>query len=197
MIRASTHWPGGHPSGRHTQAGLGPVAAALALALAACATTAAPHAHDHGSAQMEIAVDGPVLTLQARLPMDGLVGFERAPRTDAERKAWADALARLRQVDALFKPDAAAQCGLEHSRAEDPTAAPAAGRANQSGQEAHLDVELEVRFRCAQPGQLRAVDVALLEAFPRIKRVEAVVATAQGQRKFTLRRPARSIRLQR
>jgi hypothetical protein len=183
--RSSQHaqWPG---PGRHV--------AALALALAAGAVGAAPHAHDHGTAQMQIALDGPVLTLSLRLPMDGLVGFERAPRTDAERKAWGEALGRLRQADGLFKPDAAAQCRLEQAQVDDPTAVAPAGR---GGSDKHADVDAEIRFRCAQPGQLRALDVGLLEAYPRIKRVEAVIVTAQGQRKLTLRRPARGIKLQR
>ena len=193
----SNRRPGRRLSRRNPLPWLGHLAARLALALAAGAAAAAPHAHDHGSAQMEIAVDGPTLVLQIRLPMDALVGFEHAPRTDAQRRALADALARLRQAEGLFKPDAAAQCALEQARADDPTAAAPATGAAKPGHEAHLDVGLAVRFRCAQPGQLRAVDVALLEAFPRLKRVTAVMATPQGQRKFTLRRPARSIRLPR
>ena len=38
------------------------------------------------------------------LPLDSLLGFERAPRTDAERKAAADVLARLRSGGTLYVP---------------------------------------------------------------------------------------------
>jgi hypothetical protein len=170
------------------------LAAAFALAaLSALAAEAAPHAHDHGAAQLQVALDGPLLTLTLRAPMDGVAGFERAPRNAAERQALADALARLRDAATLYQPDAAAQCQLERAQAPDPFAA---GRRAGAGAD-HADVEAEAVFRCAQPALLRALEVRLLESFPRFKRVEALVATPQGQRKFMLRRPARTLKLQR
>ena len=71
---------------------------------------AAPAAHEHGVARLSVAVDGRTLSVELDAPLDGLLGFERPPRTDAERKAAADLLQRLRDPAALFRPDAAAGC---------------------------------------------------------------------------------------
>ena len=170
---------------------------ALVLALAAILavpnlSTAAPH--DHGAAQLQLALEGDALTMRLQLPQDGLVGFEHAPRTPAQRQALADALARLRDVATVIEPDAAARCHLTVVDVKDPHAAPGASAA---GGDAHADIEVAFAFRCARPDQLGTVRIGLLEAFARLKRVQAVVAVPQGQRKLTLRRPARELKLPR
>ena len=85
--------------------------AALALVMAFGPGAAwAGKAHEHGALKLDIAVEGTTLSIGMEAPLDNLLGFERAPRTDAERKAAADVLTRLRSPDkapALFVPDAA------------------------------------------------------------------------------------------
>jgi hypothetical protein len=97
------------------RATLGGLTNSLAVAFAcACGTTwAAGKAHEHGALRLDVAIEGSKLTITMEAPLDNLLGFERAPRTDAERKAAADVLARLRSPDKgtpLFALDAAAQC---------------------------------------------------------------------------------------
>ena len=50
------------------------------------AAWAAP-AHVHGEAKLEIVVDGGEFAIRFESPLDGLLGFERAPRTAAEKQA--------------------------------------------------------------------------------------------------------------
>jgi len=57
------------------------------LMLLAAGAQAAPQAHEHGVARLSVAVDGKRRTIELDAPLDGWLGFERAPRTDAERKA--------------------------------------------------------------------------------------------------------------
>ena len=60
----------------------------LAAGLAATALPAwAAKAHQHGVARLDVAVEATRVTLYLDTPLDNLLGFERAPRTDAERKA--------------------------------------------------------------------------------------------------------------
>ena len=86
----------------------------LALPLAAAGALAGPHVH--GVAAIDIAVEGRALVVLLDMPLDSVVGFERAPRTAAERRAAADALARLRDAGAWLAPELAARkraaCGL-------------------------------------------------------------------------------------
>lgn len=170
---------------------------ALAGACAcACGTAgAAGKAHEHGALRLDVAVDGTTLTIAMEAPLDNLLGFERAPRTDAERKAAADLLARLRnpgQGRPLFAADAAAQCSL--SRAE-VTAAVLEPRAGPAARDDHADLEAGYEFSCARPGELRSLEIGLFEAYQRIQRIDVQVAGPQGQARLTLRRPARSVKL--
>ena len=192
--------------------------ATLALVMATLPVAHAGKAHEHGVAKLDVAIEGNKLTVAMESPLDNLLGFERAPRTDAERKAAADMLARLRIGGALFTADAAAQCTLSKAEitapvlepATKPAApvapskapvsgaaakAPASGAAAKASGGEHADLDASYEFTCAQPQQLRKLDVGLFDAFKRMKRIEVQVAGAQGQSKATLRRPARTVAL--
>jgi hypothetical protein len=169
--------------------------ACLSLVLAAlwlAPVQAAPHAHQHGVAKLAVAVDGNTLTIDLDAPLDGFLGFERAPRNDAERKAAADLLARLRDAAGLFKPDAAAGCKAAEVTIDAPVLEPGA-----QGKGEHADLEARFSFQCAQPQALRTLDVGLFDAFKRLQRIDVQVAGAKGQAKVTLRRPARAVPLAR
>lgn len=160
------------------------------LALAAASAAQAHKAHEHGVVRLDVAIEGGTLGIVAEVPLDNLLGFERAPRTDAERKAAADALARLRAPAGLFVVDAAAQCKLARAEVKAPVL-----EAGANPKDGHADLDAEYRFECAQPAQLRTLELGWFEAFPRVQRIEVQVAGPQGQGKTTLRRPARSVKL--
>ncbi len=165
---------------------------AASLALPGLSAWPAPHAHEHGVGKLAEAVDGSTLTIDLDAPLDGFLGFERAPRNDAERKAAAGLLARLRDAAGLFRPDAAAGCKAGEAKVDAPVLEPGA-----KGTGEHADLELQFSFQCAQPQALRTLDVALFDAFKRLQRIDVQVATAKGQSKLTLRRPARTVTLAR
>lgn len=169
-----------------------------ALLLASGGTAFAGKAHQHGVARLDLAVDGGKVAIAVEMPLDGLVGFERAPRTDAERQAAAAALARMRDGGALFRFDAAAQCELVEARVDAPVLEPPAGGA-PSGQarasDGHADMDARYTFACAQPARLATLEVMLFETFRRVARVEVQAALPQGQRKAVLRRSARVLKL--
>jgi len=90
----------------------------LTICLLAAPAAYAGKAHTHGVAQLKLSVEAAQLNLAFELPLDTLVGFERAPRTPAETEAARVALARLREATALVKPDAAAKCRLLGSQVQ-------------------------------------------------------------------------------
>ena len=170
-----------------------PLTTLITLAALAFAAPAVAHkAHEHGVAHLAVAVDGRTLSITLDAPLDGFVGFERPPRTDAERKTAADALARLKDGAALFRPDAAAGCTLADASVSAPVLEPGAQAAGE-----HADLEAAYTFTCSSPQALRTVDVALFDAFRRLSRIEVQVAGARAQAKATLRRPARTVTLTR
>lgn len=168
---------------------------ALITTLACAAGTGAALAHKahvHGLARLDVAVEAGNVTLSAEIPMDSLVGFERAPRTDAERKAATEALATLRDGARLFRFDAAAQCTLKSAEVDAPVIEQPAKAAPAGG---HADVDARYSYACAQPAQLAALEVLLFDAFKRIERIEVQAALAKGQTKSVLRRSARQVKL--
>jgi hypothetical protein len=155
---------------------------------------AAEHPHEHGVVRLDVAVEAHRITLQLESPLDNLVGFERAPRTDAERQRVQAALARLRAADRLFVPDAAAQCRLAKVELESPAlglgGAPAPADPN-----GHADLDTSIEFECTDATRAGALDVGLFEAFPRMQRIDVQAVTPTGQFKAVLKRPERRLPL--
>ncbi|MFO1271179.1 MAG: DUF2796 domain-containing protein [Rubrivivax sp.] len=163
----------------------------FALGLAPLLACAAGKAHVHGVARLDIAVEAKKITLQLESPLDNLLGYERAPRTDAERKQ-ADALvARLKAAGTMFRIDPAAQCTLAH--VELASSALKLGQPDPS-EEGHADIDGSFEFDCTDATRAAFVEVGLFE-FARLQRIEVQVAAPQGQFKRDLQRPAQRISL--
>jgi hypothetical protein len=153
-------------------------------------------ANQHGVLKLDIAVEARKLTLQMESPLNNLVGFERAPRNDAERKRVDAALARLRAAQALFAIDPAAQCRLANVVITSAvlklgTSQPA------SASDEHADIDASFEFDCLDAARAAFVDVGLFDAFGDMEQIEVQAATPKGQLKRTLKRPARRVALAR
>jgi hypothetical protein len=176
------------------------VRARVSIALCAALCGAPVHVlghgkpHEHGVLTVAIALEAQTLTIEVEMPLDTLVGFERRPRTDAERSAATAALARMRAGSDLFRPDAAAACRLTQARVDAP-ALESAGRVDDDG--GHADLDASYRFVCAEPGRLAGIDVSIFDAFRRARRIDVQFVTADGQGRAVLRPPARRITLAR
>ncbi|MDR0225417.1 MAG: DUF2796 domain-containing protein [Burkholderiaceae bacterium] len=171
------------------------IALALWLGAVAVPALAQPHAHTHGRMALDVAVDGQSVALRMEAPLEGLLGFERAPRTAAERQRVADMVARLKAADSLFQVDAAGACSLDRVALHSPVLGlGGAGRESAAGADAvdeaddgHADIDVDMVFRCAQPDRARFIDVRLFDSYPRVLRIDAQVATPRGQFKRSLR----------
>lgn len=140
----------------------------------------AHHAHLHGVAKLEVAVEGGSLSLHLESPLEGVLGFEHAPRNDKERAAVAEMRKKLADGGKLFAPTTAAQCTLKSVQVEAPTldAKPAAGQSTASE---HGDLDADFLFTCTQPAKLTGVEVRLSQAFPKLRRIDAQVVSGKGQ----------------
>lgn len=163
--------------------------ALFALCLTPLLAQAAGKAHVHGIAKLDVAVEATKITLQLESPLDNLLGFERAPRTDAERRQ-ADALvARLKAADAMFRIDPAAQCML--AKVDLASSALGLGQPDPS-EEGHADIDGTFEFDCVDAAKAAFIDVGLFE-FKRMQRLEVQVAGPKGQFKRDLKGPASRI----
>lgn len=195
-----------------------PLTVASLLAALLCpllATAAAGHddhdhgpagAHVHGAATLDFAAEGDSLSFHFTTPFDNLVGFERAPRTAAERTRLAEAVTRLRDTDRLFSFDPAAGCVAAPVTIDSPllaadgsVAGPASGgEANHAHPPAddHAELQASYRFRCADAARARHVDLGFF-VFSGLRAITVQGATPRGQFKRELKRTARRLRLDR
>lgn len=160
--------------------------------LASPAFAKGPGAHQHGVAKLAVAVDGPMLEISLESPLDNLLGFERAPRTDAERAAVRQMAQRFHTGSGLYTPTPAAQCTAEGAEltsdvletsllAAPGKAQPVAGAA-ESKTDGHADLDALLRFRCVNPAALNSVEVHLFKVFPKFRQIDAAIVTSRGQR---------------
>lgn len=173
--------------------------AAAVLGWSANGAALAQHkAHSHGTVSLSVAVDARAITVVLESPLDDLVGFERAPRTDAERQRVADMVARFNAADQLFRIDPTARCTLSvvglKSAVLGIGEAPAAGDSgtgaatkDSSGNQAHADLTGTFVFACEDGDKARFIDLGLFDAFKGIRIVNTQVASPQGQFKRALR----------
>jgi len=171
-------------------------AAASLLAALLPAPALAHKAHQHGVATLDLSVEPRRLSVWFTSPLDNLVGFEREPRTDAERQRVDAALAALRDAAALWRIDPAAGC----SPAEVVLTAPVLGlgaAAAPAGKDGHADLEARWDFSCRDGTRAGFVEHGLFAAFARLGRLEVQAVTPRGQMKVVLRKPAGRIALAR
>lgn len=164
------------------------------LAIAASSAWAGT-AHEHGVARLDVAVDGPRVSIAMTSPLENLLGFERAPRSDAEHKKVAALLAILRDGAKLFRVDAAAACVPGNVELESAVLKLGAAQVATAG--THHDLAAHWEFSCARAAQITALELGLFDALPRLQRIEVQAVAPQWQRKLTLKRPARRVPLNR
>ena len=144
------------------------------------ATAIAAPAHHHGSAKMDVSVEGNVLTIGLEIPMDSTVGFERPPRSDKEKAAYAAMTTKLKDAAALFSPTAAANCKPTGTEVRDPFPD---GKAKSDG---HADIDATYSFQCADPSALKGFETTLFKAFKRLHKIDVQRTTPSGQGKAKL-----------
>jgi hypothetical protein len=166
----------------------------LLLILSTMVPTAyAAGAHEHGVVKLDVAVEGSRVLIDLDSPLDNLLGFEHAPRSDAERAKADAAVKRLRDAATLFRIDGSAGCTLATVNLQ--SAPLQLGKKPASANDAHGDLEGSFEFKCRAGAKAAFLEVGLFDAFPQVKRIDLQVATPKGQMKATLRRPATRVML--
>ena len=160
------------------------LAAALGVSVAH-----AGKAHEHGVGRMNLVQDGASWSVDLELPLDTLVGFERPPRTPAERQAAQAALARLRDPQALIRIEGPAPSACTVATVE--VNAPVLEGQGAAGAE-HADARVSLTLQCPDSVDPQRIDLPVFTAFARLKRLEVQAALKVGQRQFKLT-PARRV----
>jgi hypothetical protein len=188
-----------------------------AILAATLLTPAAAHeprrqhgAHSHGEGRLSIAIDGTKVALELEAPAHDIVGFEHAPSNAAQRKALADAKARLEKASEVIGFPAAAGCTLASAKVEISGAAggaapdgakghahdkaKAGGKADGHGD--HSEFHATYAFECATPAALRTLSFPYFKSFKKADRLDVTIIGPGGQSssKVGRRKPTLEIR---
>lgn len=152
-------------------------------------------AHVHGLAHLDAALDGRSLMIAVRTPGWDLVGFERAPRDEAERARIEAARATLADGARLFAFEPADACRpAEAARVVLPTAIEPHGAEAEPSESGHPgDWSATWTFDCADPASLRAIRVDWFDAFESTERIEVQWIGPEGQAGHSLTAAQRRI----
>jgi hypothetical protein len=162
--------------------------AAAAVPAVAADKHGATGGHRHGIAQLQVAVQGQELHIALEGPADNVLGFERAPKNDEQKRTLQRVEQQLHQPSQLFSLPAAARCTARPARVAIKLPPP-------GSREQHSEVEAEWRWTCAAPAALGQVEVGLFTAFPKLKELHTQAATPNGQNATRLTPRAAQLRL--
>lgn len=151
-------------------------------------------AHEHGVGRLNLVQEGTHWSAEWELPLDTVVGFERPPRTPTERQSAQAALQTLRQPNGLIRLEGASSSACTATTSE--VLAPVLeGQAAPPG--GHADARVTISLQCGDGVEPQRVVLPVFKALVRLKRVEAQVVSAAGQRRYTFTPGRREVDLRR
>jgi len=149
----------------------------------------AAEAHVHGSATLQIAVDGNTLQLAFSSPLVNLLGFEHQPRTDKQKRAVHNMAKTLAHAERIFLPSPTALCTLQTVKLDSVVLEKASADAHEEHTHAghdHADLDGDFTFVCAKPAELHELEVNLFADFPLLKKLNVEAVTQNSQVAATL-----------
>jgi len=148
----------------------------LLISFETSASTTHLEAHEHGSANLNIAVDGATLFLGFESPAINIIGFEHAAENDQQTAAINSATTKLKNFEQVFKLPESAGCK--------PTSATAnwiSELEEGSNTAGHTEFKAEYQLSCEQIERLAYIDVQLFELFPGIEDLDVQVISVGKQ----------------
>lgn len=150
----------------------------LVFALAASPNVSAEDDHDahvHGAVILNVALEGDVLVAETDAPALHVVGFEHAPRSQAERATIVAADRWLAGGRDILGVPRSANCRLDKVDYTPPRL--------DGG---HADYRARHTFRCSRPGELAWVELWSLRRLRGVEKAQVNLITPSGQRQLEL-----------
>lgn len=153
--------------------------------------------HVHGAGELRVAIDGGDVELELAGPAANFVGFEHAPRSPEQERAFAAALASLRDPAQLFSWPTAAGCALVAAEVEAPDHDEDHDEDHDDGDhddhgddhgddDGHSEFVAIYSYRCQSPAALDRLGVRVFARFPGTEQLAAAVVGPRGQSAATL-----------
>ena len=113
------------------------------------------HAHEHGKGRLEISVNANQAIGKLKIPLEALVGFERAPKTEAETNAINTMNQKLQNPSSYFVANKDAECS--------PKLISSTIVRDQAGKHADLDYQFDLN--CAKLASLKQLSIGLFAEY--------------------------------
>lgn len=133
--------------------------------------------HVHGAVTFNLALEGQILSVELDAPALNVVGFEKAPRSDAERRATREVDAWLASGREFLAVPKTAACQLQNVEYTPPKLGGS-----------HADYRPRYTFRCSNPAALEWVELWALRKLKDVEKSEINLVTASLQRQQELER---------
>lgn len=143
-------------------------------------------AHEHGSAQLNVVLEGKALELQLESPAMNLVGFEHAAKSDTDKAKVAAARSQLEQPQALFGLSAG-DCTLSKQELESPLFAEHKHEEHHDHDSEHSDIHAHYSLDCQKPEELKQLNLGeLFKRFPATEKIQVQLIGPNGQQGLEL-----------
>ncbi len=160
-----------------------PITLLIFVAHDALAQAKVGHAHEHGKGRLELSVDGGKAVGKLKVPLEALVGFERAPKNEAETNAINALTQKLQNPATFLIANQEAECV--------PKLMSSNIVRDQAGK--HADLEYQFDLNCAKLASLKKLSIGLFAEFKRLKEIRIESVGPWGQKSFTAKRDSNSI----
>ena len=151
--------------------------------------------HEHGTAELNVVLDGQTLEIALKSPAMNLLGFEHAAKSAADR-AKVSALQHQLQAPQTLLGLSSGDCSLVSHTLESPLLAaeqahnPHDQKHQHGDAEAahdhdaeHSDIHAHYQFDCQQPDALKQLDLSeLFKAFPGMEKIQVQLIGPAGQK---------------
>jgi Protein of unknown function (DUF2796) len=146
--------------------------------------------HVHGTGELHVVIEANRLTIELHSPLENLLGFEHAPRTDKQRAAVQSMVEKLKESSKLFRVPIEAECISTTPSIDAPVVAQSqarttgkdgAGKPPGGSADEHSNVTAEYEFTCTNTDRIDSIEVNLFDVFPGTKHLKAEVAGPHGQ----------------
>jgi len=151
-----------------------------------------PSTHVHGTAELHVVLEETGATAVLRIAGMSAVGFERAPRSDAERGRLDRFRSAVASAGWLALP-AAAGCQLSGSNVSAPGFEETPSHEETAGE--HAEIRATLRYRCANGGSASELSVNLFEPAHELQTVRVEWITPLSQGGAVVERKQRRVRL--
>ena len=142
------------------------------------------HAHEHGKGRLEISVNANQAIGKLKIPLEALVGFERAPKTEAETNAINTMKQKLQNPGSYFIANKDAECS--------PKLISSTIVRDQAGKHADLDYQFDLN--CAKLASLKQLSIDLFAEYKRLKEIRVESVGPWGQKSVTAKRDSSTVR---